>query len=50
MGGATVGVAVGVGVSVEVGGAVVFVAGTGVFVGEATTMETVKVAPKTVPV
>ena len=48
--GVSVGREVEVGVSVEVGGADVFVAGTGVFVGEATTMETVNVDPNAFPV
>lgn len=38
-----------VGVSVEVGGTGVLVAGSGVFVGFATTMETVNVEPNGLP-
>lgn len=43
------GAVVEVGVSVEVGGTDVFVAGAGVFVGFATTMETVNVEPNAPP-
>lgn len=47
--GVPVGVAVGDGVSVAVGGTAVLVGGCGVFVGLATTIETVNVEPKASP-
>lgn len=47
--GVSVGVNVEVGVSVAVGGTDVLVGGSGVFVGLATTMETVNVEPKGLP-